>query len=213
MNDLDAAIEANAICVRWVGDHWVWCCQRHDYGAEWLSDYYADGPDGRAEVAEHLAEHAAFDAQPRQVAHRAILGVLAKPKFRSDQELAAEILDAAWDVTTQTAVPPAEPTTEPEPGEVPDSVVQAVLEALGWPDDREGPLSDIGVGSHWELASDVARAAVTAWEYRHYRQRWIAGPDDNLTVARGAIEAWEAEQRRDVRAAEIFREDPTAAGS
>lgn len=47
-------------------------------------------------------------------------------------------------------------------GGVPDVAVQAVLEAMGWPDDRDAQPGEIRVGTYWDLATDVARAARAA---------------------------------------------------
>lgn len=48
--------------------------------------------------------------------------------------------------------------------DIPDAVVPAVLEEPGRPDDRNAIQEDVNVqpGCHWDLAADVARAAIAA---------------------------------------------------
>lgn len=73
----------------------------------------------------------------------------------------ADLTDAGYVLT-----PPAESNmdgpTAPGPGAIPDSVVRAVLDELGWPARRSKSV-EIPI-SYWDMGVDVARAAIEAWE-------------------------------------------------
>lgn len=70
--------------------------------------------------------------------------------------------------------------TDPTPTPVDPARVLAVLEVLGWPDDRVDAAGDPEGYSnaltrvYWELAEDVIRAADAAWRHlmQHRGTRW-----------------------------------------